>query len=69
MTYFIDIANINEIRVANVLGVICGVTTNPSLTPANTAGHAEARIYAVFLGFSKSFGDRYPSLSCKPMLL
>ena len=31
MKIFIDTANIDEIRNANELGVICGVTTNPSL--------------------------------------
>ncbi len=31
MKIFIDTANVNEIRQANELGVICGVTTNPSL--------------------------------------
>lgn len=31
MKLFIDTANIDEIRSANELGVICGVTTNPSL--------------------------------------
>lgn len=31
MKIFIDTANIDEIRSANDLGVICGVTTNPSL--------------------------------------
>lgn len=31
MKFFIDTANIEEIREANDLGVICGVTTNPSL--------------------------------------
>ena len=31
MKFFIDTANIEEIRAANDLGVICGVTTNPSL--------------------------------------
>ncbi|SPZ49055.1 Transaldolase [Sarcina ventriculi] len=31
MKIFIDTANIEEIRRANELGVICGVTTNPSL--------------------------------------
>ncbi|MDZ4975831.1 fructose-6-phosphate aldolase, partial [Clostridium perfringens] len=31
MKLFIDTANIEEIRKANELGVICGVTTNPSL--------------------------------------
>ena len=31
MKLFIDTANVNEIREANDMGVICGVTTNPSL--------------------------------------
>lgn len=31
MKLFIDTANINEIKKANDMGVICGVTTNPSL--------------------------------------
>ena len=31
MKLFIDTANVEEIRLANDLGVICGVTTNPSL--------------------------------------
>jgi transaldolase len=31
MKLFIDTANVEEIRQANELGVICGVTTNPSL--------------------------------------
>jgi len=31
MKLFIDTANVNEIREANELGIVCGVTTNPSL--------------------------------------
>ena len=31
MKLFIDTANVEEIRKVNALGVICGVTTNPSL--------------------------------------
>lgn len=31
MKIFIDTANLNEIREANEMGIICGVTTNPSL--------------------------------------
>ncbi len=31
MKFFIDTANIEEIKKANEMGVICGVTTNPSL--------------------------------------
>jgi transaldolase len=29
--FFIDTANVEEIRMANEMGIICGVTTNPSL--------------------------------------
>ena len=31
MEFFIDTANVDDIRKANDMGVICGVTTNPSL--------------------------------------
>ena len=31
MKFFIDTANVNEIKKANDMGIICGVTTNPSL--------------------------------------
>ena len=31
MKFFIDTANVEDIRSANELGVVCGVTTNPSL--------------------------------------
>ena len=31
MKIFIDTANIEDVRKANDMGVICGVTTNPSL--------------------------------------
>jgi transaldolase len=31
MRFFIDTANVDEIKEANSLGVVCGVTTNPSL--------------------------------------
>lgn len=31
MRFFLDTADVNEIRNANDMGVICGVTTNPSL--------------------------------------
>lgn len=31
MRFFVDTANIEDIKKANDMGVICGVTTNPSL--------------------------------------
>ena len=30
MKLFVDTANVDEIKKANDMGVICGVTTNPS---------------------------------------
>lgn len=43
MKFFIDTANIEEIRKANDMGVIAGVTTNPSLIDK------EGRDYATVL--------------------
>ncbi len=34
MKFFLDTANVDDIRKANDMGVICGVTTNPSLIAA-----------------------------------
>ena len=31
MKFFVDTAKIEDIKKANEMGVICGVTTNPSL--------------------------------------
>ena len=31
MKFFVDTAKVEDIRKANDMGVICGVTTNPSL--------------------------------------
>lgn len=43
MKFFIDTANVDDIRKANDMGVICGVTTNPSLIAK------EGRDYATVL--------------------
>ena len=37
MKFFIDTANVEEIRKANDMGVIAGVTTNPSLIAKKVA--------------------------------
>ena len=37
MRFFLDTANVADIRKANDLGVICGVTTNPSLIAKEVA--------------------------------
>ena len=42
MRFFIDTANVDEIRKANDMGVICGVTTNPSLIAKEGRDYAEA---------------------------
>ncbi len=41
MTFFIDTANVEEIRAANDMGVIAGVTTNPSLIAKEGRDYAE----------------------------
>ena len=41
MKLFIDTANVEEIKKANDLGVICGVTTNPSLIAKEGRNFAE----------------------------
>ncbi len=42
MKFFIDTANTDEIRAANDMGVIAGVTTNPSLIAKEGRDYAEA---------------------------
>jgi transaldolase len=41
MKFFVDTANVDEIRKANDMGVICGVTTNPSLIAKEGRDFAE----------------------------
>lgn len=41
MRFFVDTANVEDIRKANDMGVICGVTTNPSLIAKEGRGFAE----------------------------
>ena len=41
MQFFIDTANVDEIRAANDMGVIAGVTTNPSLIAKEGRDYAE----------------------------
>ena len=41
MKFYIDTANVNEIRTANDMGVIAGVTTNPSLIAKEGRDYAE----------------------------
>ena len=39
MRFFIDTANVEDIKKANDMGVICGVTTNPSLIAKEGRSH------------------------------
>ncbi|MDU1604085.1 MAG: transaldolase family protein, partial [Clostridium sp.] len=41
MRFFLDTANVDYIREANEMGVICGVTTNPSLVAKEGRGFNE----------------------------
>ena len=41
MKFFIDTANVDEIRKANEMGIIAGVTTNPSLIAKEGRDYAE----------------------------
>ena len=41
MKFFIDTANVEEIRAANDMGVIAGVTTNPSLMHGKEVFYSE----------------------------
>ena len=40
MKFFIDTANVDEVRKANDMGVIAGVTTNPSLIAKDVRDYA-----------------------------
>ena len=46
MRFFIDTANVDDIRKANDMGVICGVTTNPSLIAKE--GRKNVNIFFIF---------------------
>ena len=45
MKFFIDTANVEDIRKANDMGVICGVTTNPSLIAKEAVSYTHLDVY------------------------
>ena len=47
MKFFLDTANLNEIREGAALGVVDGVTTNPSLVAKEGAGDFRAHVAAI----------------------
>ena len=58
MKFFIDTANVDEIRKANDMGIIAGVTTNPSLIAKEGRDYAEtlAEIATIVPHFRRSKG-------------
>ena len=54
MRFFIDTANVEDIKKANDMGVICGVTTNPSLIAKEGKDYVETlkEIASIFSPFS-----------------
>ena len=54
MKFYIDTANVDEIRKANDMGIIAGVTTNPSLIAKEGRDYAEtlAEIATIVDGLS-----------------
>ena len=52
MKFFIDTANVEDIKKANDMGVICGVTTNPSLIAK------EGRVFEEVIAEIASIVDR-----------
>jgi hypothetical protein len=57
MKFFIDTANVEDIRKANDMGVICGVTTNPSLIAkeGRDSGGADQEVYYDWLIINANF--------------
>ena len=74
MKFFIDTANVNEIRAANDMGVIAGVTTNPSLIAKEGRDYAEtlAEIATIVDGARLAgrrmslCSSRYGTICCLP---
>ena len=52
MKFFIDTANLEQIREANALGVLDGVTTNPSLKELKTNISITSRYVISWTGMS-----------------
>ena len=54
MKLFIDTANLNEIQNANDMGVICGVTTNPSIIAK------EGKVFQEVIAETEAIDKEYP---------
>ncbi|KAA0548622.1 fructose-6-phosphate aldolase [Bacillus sp. BGMRC 2118] len=68
MKFFIDTANIDEIREANALGVLAGVTTNPSLVAKEKGVSFEDRLREITAEVSGSVSAEVISLKADEMI-
>ena len=59
MKFFIDTANVEEIQKANDMGVICGVTTNPSLIAKEGKDYVETLKEIARIDQRRGKGDHY----------
>ena len=61
MRFFIDTAKVEDIKKANDMGVICGVTTNPSLIAKEGRVFREviAEIASIVDGPIRVYGSRF----------
>ena len=70
MKFFIDTANVDEIRKANDMGIIAGVTTNPSLIAKEGRDYAETLAEIATIVDGPISGEvKAPPWTLKPWLL
>lgn len=66
MRFFVDTANVDEIRKANDMGIICGVTTNPSLIAKEGRDfHQVIQEIASICGWSDQRGGKGNDRGCR----
>ena len=65
MKFFIDTANVEEIRKANDMGIIAGVTTNPSLIAKEGRDYAE-QLKTVAEKYEEYFNPTEPAPPSSP---
>ena len=61
MKFFIDTAKVEDIKAANDMGVICGVTTNPSLIAKEGRDFKEVILF--LSGINYRFKKIFPAMS------
>ena len=60
MRFFVDTADVEEIRKANDMGVICGVTTNPSLIAKSGRKFEDVIKEITSISHSSEYGRKDP---------